>query len=581
MVTYVYGLLSHTVSCTLTGMKNDACIAAKASQNIADRLVWQTARKDQSGISRDLASGKDIPEVYGLGEAEIFDEFFFFLDNFGISNLFSGLDPKLKTRQSNVNFHAVILIYMMRVVSGISFFWHIEPVLLMSQPLMRLVGFNGRQIRKGTSARGLSKADKLARENQDPAENSGRIRGPICPDSVASCIVSITASALEVFFNSVISILAANSFFAARIHASLDASEIQSTESCVGCGKVSKEKAPELRNRKGRIRKVVETVFGFKIWVVWDPNSKMPLAVRFTTIEVGDVIMAQEIVAQAIKNLGRHATLATLAFDRGFIDGKFMWWLNSQGVVFYVPAKKNMAVYADALALADSGGIRQTRTKKRTVGYGKNKRAVEDYYEAVGIEGLTTAGFYGQHGSGSHEHHKDFIANPINAVVVVSDPFKANNPNINTLVILTNGAVKKPLKAYDGYDARSEIENSMFREAKQAWSIQRPARNSIDGFRAHAYLTIITMALTAAFRTWMDAQDAKNIRGEDTGIRKFREKVRAENGNKLIVFDAERYAIFDVYEVFILTGSNVTKPRGFLEVITKEDILRKYGVQLE
>jgi len=37
---------------------------------------------------------------------------------------------------------------------------------------------------------------------------------------------SITASALETFFNGVISILAANSFFPQRIHASLDASEI-------------------------------------------------------------------------------------------------------------------------------------------------------------------------------------------------------------------------------------------------------------------------------------------------------------------------------------------------------------------
>ncbi|MDX8406120.1 MAG: transposase [Mariprofundus sp.] len=554
-------------------------ITANASQNIADRLVWQTAHKDQTGISRDLASGKDIPEVYGLGEAGLFDEFFFFLDNLGISNLFKALDPELKKRQSNVNFHTVLLIYMMRIVSGVSFFWHIEPVLLASQPLMRLVGFNGREIRQGTSSRGLSMADKLAQESQEP-EDFGKIRGPICPDSVASCIVTITASALETFFNGVISILAANAFFAANIHASLDASEIQSTESCTGCGKVSKEKAPELRRRKGRIRKVVETVFGFKIWVVWDPNSKMPLAVRFTTIEVGDVIMAREVVAQAIKNIGEHARLASLAFDRGFIDGKFMWWLNSQGVIFYVPAKKNMDVYNDALALVD-GGIRQIRKKKRSVGYGKKKRTVEDCYEAVGITGLTSAGFYGEAGSGSHEHKKDFIANPINAVVVVTDPFKANNPNINTLVILTNGPVKRPLKAYDGYDARSEIENGMFREAKQAWYIQRPARNSIDGFRAHVYLTIITMALTTAFRVWMDDQDAKNRQGEDTGIRKFREKVREENGNKLIVFDEDRYAIFDVYEVFILTGSNVTKPRGVLEVITKEDILRKYGVQLE
>ena len=69
--------------------------------------------------------------------------------------------------------------------------------------------------------------------------------------------------------------------FSQKIHAIMDASEIQSTELCEGCGKVSKEKAPELRRRKGRIRKVMETVFGFKIWVVWDPVSRLPLAMRF------------------------------------------------------------------------------------------------------------------------------------------------------------------------------------------------------------------------------------------------------------------------------------------------------------
>jgi len=577
-------------------MENSRQLTEKASQNIADRLTWHTANKDQAGIARDLASGKDIPEIYGLGEAGLFDEFFYFLDSLKITNLFKDLDPNLRKRRSNVNFHTALLIYMMRIVSGTVFFWHIEPVLLRSQPLMRLVGFNGRQIREGTSSRGTKKADKTPKDVSEPSDDtsaersddlsaesppdSDTIRGPICPDSIASRIISITASALESFFNGVISILAANSFFAKRIHASLDASEIQSTENCEGCGKVRKEKAPEVRRRKGRVQKVMETVFGFKVWVVWDPNSKIPLAIRFTTIEVADVIMAREVVDQAIKNLGKHARLTSLAFDRGFIDGKFMWWLNAQGIIFYVPAKKNMTVYEDALSLVDAG-ICQTRTTKRSAGHGKKKHWEEDYYETVGIEGLTTAGFYGELGSGSHENAKDFVANPINAVVVLNDPFKANNPNINTLVILTNGQVKKPIKVYDGYDARSEIENGMFRESKQAWFIQRPARNTMEGFRSHVYLTIITMALTTAFRVWMDAQDKKGLNREETGIRKFRDKVREENGNKLIVFDGNRYAIFDVYEVFILTGRNVSKPRGIEEVITKDDILRKYGAQLE
>ena len=43
----------------------------------------------------------------------------------------------------------------------------------------------------------------------------------------------------------------------------------------------------------------------------------------------------------------------------------------------------------------------------------------------------------------------------------------------------------------------------------------------------------------------------------------------------------DRYAIFDAYEVFILCGRNVLMPTGVPEKITKEDILRKYGVQME
>jgi len=138
--------------------------------------------------------------------------------------------------------------------------------------------------------------------------------------------------------------------------------------------------------------------------------------------------------------------------------------------------------------------------------------------------------------------------------------------------------VDTPLNAYDAYDDRSTIENGFFREAKRSWFIERPARNTASAFCSHVYLTILTMALTTAFRTWMDAQDRLESKGEETGIRKFRERVRQENGNKLIVFDEDRYAIFETYEVFILCGRKVLKPRGVPETITKDDILQKYSV---
>jgi hypothetical protein len=555
----------------------------RASQKIADRLTWCTAHRDQAGIAKDLADGKDISEVYGLGEAGLFDEFFYFLEQFGIMDLFVKLDPKITKRESNVKFPAVILIYLMRIVAGLAFFWHIHPVILRSQPLMRIVGFNGRQIRDGTCDRGKKKPASDTSDNPDEAKEGQptQIRGPICPDSIAGYIQAIAAHMLERLFNGVVAVLAAHSFFAKQIHAVLDASEIESTQLCEGCGKVTKEKAPELRRRKGRIRKVLETVFGFKIWVVWDPNSRIPLAMRFATIEVADINYAREVVQQAVSNLGSHATIVSLAIDRGFMDGPFLWWLHDEmNIIFYIPAKRSMSVYEDALSLVDTG-FEQTRQRKRSVGAGKNKTTVTDSWHVVGIEGLTSAGFYGPLGSGSHENRNDFVPNSINAVVVLHDPYKENNPNCDTLVILTNASVRKALKVYDGYDARSEIENGTFREAKQAWFIERPARNNADAFRAHVYLTLVTMALTTAFQTWMDQQDKLAKQGQQTGIRKFREKVKQENGNKLIVFDEHRYAIFDTYEVFILCGRTVLKPTGVPEEISQKDILLRYGVSLE
>jgi len=551
-------------------------IIKKASETIFTRLAWQTAKRDQAGIAKELANEQEIHEIYGLGDAGLFDEFFCFLRELGIMKILEQLSPRGRCkRQSPVPFSAILLIYLMRMIAGLQFFYHCCPVLLQSQSLIHLVGFNGHEIKQGVNRRSVDKSSK----GWDDKNNTS-IRGPVCPEFIASFIVAIAGRTLERVFNKVVSILAENSFFPRKIKALLDASDLESTELCKGRGKVTKEKAPELRRRRGRIKKIRVTVFGFKIWVVWDPNSHLPLAMRFATIETNELALAKEVIEQAITNLGEHAKIVSIAMDRGFMDGKLLWWLNSMGIIFFIPAKTSMNIYDDALSLVETGW-RVTRERKRTTGHGKNKEQVIDTWDVVGIEGLTSAGFYGEHGSGSHENQNDFKPNPLNAVLVLHDPYRENNPNMNTMVILTNGPVDKPLKVYDGYDARSEIENSLFRESKQGWFIKRPPENSKAGFLVHSYLTILAMALTTAFRDWMIQQEKLEDAGEDTGIRKFRQKVRQENSDKCIVFHHDRYAIFYLYEILIPCGKMVLKPHGVPDTITREDVLRRHGVLLE
>ncbi len=551
-------------------------IIKNASETIFKRLVWHTAKRDQAGIAEKLANEQEVEEIYGLGDAGLFDNFFYFLRELGIMKVLEQLAPRRhRKRQSPIPFSAIMLIYLMRIVAGLKFFYHTGPVLLQSQSLMHLVGFNGHQVKQGVNRRSLDRS----KTDWEDKNNTG-IRGPVCPEFIASFIVAIANNTLERVFNKIISILAAKSFFPRKIKAVLDASDLESTAQCEGRGKVTKEKAPELRRRRRRVKKIKVTVFGFKIWVVWDPNSGLPIAMRFATIEVHDVLLAREVIEQAITNLGEHAGIVSIAIDRGFMCGKLLWWLNSRGIIFYIPAKSNQHVYDDALSLVETG-LRVTRKRKKTTGHGKNKKQVTDTWDVVGIEGLTSAGFYSELGSGSHENKKDFRPNPINAVVVLHDPYMENNPDIKTLVILTNGPVSEPLKVYDGYDARSEIENSLFRESKQGWFIKRPPENSKAGFRVHAYLTILTMALTRAFRDWMIQQEELEDAGEDTGIRKFRQKVQQENSNKCIVFHYDCYAIFYLYELLILCGKTVRKPHGVPHKITQEDVLRKHGALLE
>jgi hypothetical protein len=56
-------------------------------------------------------------------------------------------------------------------------------------------------------------------------------------------------------------------------------------------------------------------------------------------------------------NLAGHARLHKVVFDGGFLAGTDLWWLDQHGFIFVGPAKEDMAVTADARALAAGGGL--------------------------------------------------------------------------------------------------------------------------------------------------------------------------------------------------------------------------------
>jgi hypothetical protein len=172
-------------------------------------------------------------------------------------------------------------------------------------------------------------------------------------------------------------------------------------------------------------------------------------------IQEHEALWARVLVTQARMNLAGYARLAKVVFDKGFLDGTTLWWLDQHGITFVVPAKGNMAGTADARAQAATGKGITVGRRAHTVRHGQGKTAHTERLETevVGITGLTT---YDQYGTPAHEsqaNRRDFQANPLNAVVVRQWNGKDYWPRGKT-VFLTNASVAKPLQPFDDYDDR-------------------------------------------------------------------------------------------------------------------------------
>jgi hypothetical protein len=152
------------------------------------------------------------------------------------------------------------------------------------------------------------------------------------------------------------------------------------------------------------VHEIEVTVYGWKVLVLIDAATKIPLAVKGGTSEEHETHWTRALVTQARANLAGPARLHKVVFDRGFLDGTDLWWLDQQGLSFVVPAKTNMAVAVDARAQAAAGdGITHGR-RVHAVRHGQGKAARTDRLETemVGITGLTT---YDQYGTAAHGRH--------------------------------------------------------------------------------------------------------------------------------------------------------------------------------
>ena len=539
-------------------------------ETLCSRLFWHTAERNDATVADHLFHRREMDVVYAMDEATLFDSFFHYLREIDVFPLLEHLDPQNQTRK-NVPFIQLVLVFLMKVVGSIKTIDEVSDLLLTDELLMSMCGFNAHQVRDGSCDRGT----KL-RKTPPP-----QIRGSLCVDTVANHIVTITPRRIENFFNRSIQQLAKQGIFPKKIHAACDCTLYETTSKFKGCGSVTHEVKVRARGyrKNGELKAAPVTLYGWKVWAIYETKTNIPLAIKIDTIEKPDNLHILAVLEQAKENVKASSIIDSLVIDRGFLDGKVLYDIDQQGIEFVIPLKRSMGAAKDARQLAlDSESFPPVHRETKVVhGYGKKRFTEKILTTLVGVPDLLTCDWFNPEGSKANTAKKDYKPIPLNAVVVKTWDNKTPPPE-KQIVFVTNVDVKDPFVTFDRYDDRSLIENKLFREVKQNWHFQHPPKKTKDGVYVQAYMTMALKALTSAFLKWQEEQLHLEALGEYSTWEMYRRKLKVLNRNKLIVFVGQHFGIFPSHEVFMLANVPVHDIAKELN-ITREQVYAKYTDQ--
>ncbi len=539
-------------------------------ETLCNRLFWHTAERDDANVADHLFHRCEMDVVYAMDEATLFDSFFNYLQEINVFPLLKHLDPQ-KQRRKNIPFMQLVLVFLMKVVGSIKTVDEVKDLLLTDELLMSMCGFNAHQVKNGSCDRGT----KL-RKTPIP-----EIRGSLCVDTVANHIITITPRRIENLFNRCIQQLAEQGIFPKRIQAACDCTLYETTSKFKGCGSVTYKRKVKARGyrKSGELKEVKVTLYGWKVWAIYEIKTGIPLAIKIDTIEKPDNLHVLAVLKQAKENVKPLSTIVSLVLDRGFLDGKVLYDIDLQGLEFVIPLKRNMEAAKDARQLAlDCADLPPvTREVDVAHGYGKKRYTEKVLTTLVGVPDLLTCDWFNPKGSKAYTAKKDYEPIPLNAVVVK----KWNNkvpPLEKQVVFVTNIDVKDPFITFDRYDDRSLMENKLFREVKQNWHFEHPPKKTKAGVYVQTYMTMAMKALTTAFLKWQEEQLQLEALGKPSTWQMYRRKLKVLNRNKLIVFVGQHFGIFPSHEVFMLANVPVHDIAKELN-ITREQIYAKYTTQ--
>lgn len=541
--------------------------AEDVRRNLIDQLSWRAAERNDQEVAKAIYEREELDGVYGLNETGLLDEFWSFLEQVGIFALVEQIDSAAIQRVM-VPLVSMVLLYFLKILFGIESMNGLPALLFSNVAAMTLLGFNAHQIRNGFSQQGEHRRKKKEKQ------------GPITPQALAQNLAKLSEATVLTFFNGCVTALAAFGLFADELVVAVDGSKIETTEKYEGRGCLRMESRK--RGKKGKWVIVVEWVFGWKVVVLMDTRTRIPLALKVLKIQAYEGEWLIPLVKQAQINLGSHARIVKVVADRGYLDGVDLYELEEMGIIWVMWTKKNMTVRTEAIARSVEE-TEQRRVTKVKHGQGRNQRVEEEVTVLVGVEGLKT---YTQYGSPRKEgERRSYAQRPaLNGVVIRQWKNKVYE---TPPVLLTNGSVEDAFEAYDDYDQRSLIENGIFREGKQPWNLEHAPMKIEAAVIVHVVFTLAVMALATGFRIWSKQQELDQQEGvapdftllDGEGAESWRRRLQQENRDRLIVFVGQHFGIFHTAEFSILAGLRIKSQGIPPELGSPEDILVRYGIR--
>ena len=150
----------------------------------------------------------------------------------------------------------------------------------------------------------------------------------MCVDTIANHIVKIGPRRIENFFNRCIEQLAKQDVFPKIIHAACDTTLYETTNKFKGCGCVTRQRKVKARGyrKSGELKEVSVTLYGWKVWAIYEIKTGIPLAIKIDTIEkTRQSACSLAVLEQAKENVKISSTIDSVVIDRGFLDGKVLY----------------------------------------------------------------------------------------------------------------------------------------------------------------------------------------------------------------------------------------------------------------